>query len=188
MDMSPARVLVVDNGSLSTAVLRRKFTELGAGVDVVPHNRLPADVRDHQAVVLTGTKTPADRGDYRALVDLVNSCTVPVLGVCGGMHILGLAYGGTLVKKDGRVGNHLVNVDDRDGLFSYVGPVVELFQRHTLYLTQAPRGFRVVGWSEQCPIEFIRSADGRLTGSQAHLEFRRDGSQILRRFLEFCTG
>jgi len=185
--MSP-RVLVVDNGSLSTAVLRRRFAEFGADVDVTPHHQLPPNARRYQAVALTGTKIPADRGDYRTLIDLLRECAVPVLGVCGGMHILGLAHGGALVRKGGRVGNHVVNVNVGDDLFSYVGPEVKLFQRHTLYMTQVPHGFRVVGWSDDCPIEIIRSEDGRLTGSQAHLEFRGDGHRIMRRFLELAAG
>jgi GMP synthase (glutamine-hydrolysing) len=185
--MPSTRVLVVDNGSLSVVVLRRRLTELGADVDVVAHDRLPAKVRIHQAVVLSGTKIPADRGDYSPLIELVEACAVPVLGLCGGMHILGLAHGGELTMRNQRVGNHHVTVDTRDTLFSYVGPRVELFQRHTLYLTKVPHGFSVIGRSGECPIEFIRSTDGRMIGSQAHLEFRYHGLLILRRFLEICT-
>ncbi|MFI8931383.1 gamma-glutamyl-gamma-aminobutyrate hydrolase family protein [Streptomyces sp. NPDC053474] len=188
------RVLVVDNGSLSVGALTGRLARLGAESDVVGCGEVPRRlVSGHGALVLSGTKVPADRGThargaYGPLVDLVESCRVPVLGVCGGMHIMGLARGGSLVRREQRVGGHEVTVDTGDPLFAYVGDTVRLFQRHTRYLSGLSDGLAVTGWSPQCPVEFFRSADGRLVGAQAHLEFRTDGELILRRFLELAAA
>ncbi|WP_404827671.1 hypothetical protein [Streptomyces aureocirculatus] len=65
-----------------------------------------------------------------------------------------------------------------------VTDVSHLFQRHTLYVRRAPQGFRGIGRSAQAPVEFLRSGDGRLIGSQAHLEYRADGREILRGFTQ----
>ncbi|WP_037908611.1 type 1 glutamine amidotransferase [Actinacidiphila yeochonensis] len=184
--MAQPRVLVVNNGTLSLKQLRGRFEELGSRTDVVTASEVPARLDDrYQAVVMSGTKVRAyDRDFYRPLIDLVTGSRVPVFGICGGMQILGVAHGGRLADGPQRVGGYEVQVDTEDPLFAYVKPSVTVFHRHTLYLQEAPEGFRSIGRSEHAPVEFLRSDDGRIYGAQAHLEFRRDGLEILRGFVQ----
>lgn len=184
--MATSRVLVVNNGTLSLKQLRGRFEELGSATDTVEAARVPAKVGDrYQAIVLSGTKVRAyDSDHYRPLIDLVMTTDVPVFGICGGMQIIGTAAGGSLAEGPQRVGGHQARLDPGEALFTHVGPTVTLFHRHTLYLRQAPPGFRSIGRSEHAPVEFLRSDDGRIHGSQAHLEFRRDGKEILRGFTD----
>jgi GMP synthase (glutamine-hydrolysing) len=140
----------------------------------------------YQAIVLSGTKVRAhDREHYKPLINLIRSTDVPVLGICGGMQILAVAAGSHLSPGPQRVGRREAQVDSAEPLFAHVQPTVTLFQRHTLYLHEAPPGFRIIGRSEQAPVEFLRSDDGRLIGSQAHLEYRAHGREILRGFTQF---
>ncbi|MGX2995720.1 type 1 glutamine amidotransferase [Streptomyces sp. JNUCC 64] len=182
--MARSRVLVVNNGTLSLNQLRARFEQLGSDTDAVNVASLPdrLDGR-YQAVVLSGTKVRAyDRDHYKPLIDLVNESKVPVFGICGGMQILAVSAGGELAEGPQRVGGHQAHVDQDEPLFAHVGPTVTVFHRHTLYLQKAPEGFRSIGRSEHAPVEFLRSDDGRILGSQAHLEFRKDGLEILRGF------
>lgn len=184
--MPTPRVLIIDNGSLSIPALRKRFGDLGAPADVVPCAEAPAKMPGaYQALVLSGTKVPAHQGDYRRVAGLFMDSDIPTLGVCGGMHILAVTHGGTLVRGPQRVGNHRVELNSGTPLFAGLGPAVSLFQRHTLYLQQAPARFSAIGWSEECPVELIQSADDRLVGAQAHLEFRADGRSIIQSFLSF---
>ncbi|MEU5950678.1 gamma-glutamyl-gamma-aminobutyrate hydrolase family protein [Streptomyces sp. NPDC047525] len=184
--MATSRVLVVNNGTLSLKQLRRRFEELGSETDTVDAASVPTSVGSrYQAIVLSGTKVRAYDGEfYKPLIDLVRSADVPVLGICGGMQIIAVAHGGRLKEGEQRVGGHEAHVDPQDPLFSYVKPTVTVFHRHTLYLQEAPEGFRTIGRSEHAPVEFLRSDDGRVYGAQAHLEFRRDGAEILRGFAD----
>ncbi|MFD1831125.1 MULTISPECIES: type 1 glutamine amidotransferase [Streptomyces] len=182
--MTRSRVLVVNNGTLSLKQLRGRFEELGSDTDAVDAASVPPRLGGrYQAVVLSGTKVRAyDLGYYKPLVDLVMNADVPVFGICGGMQILAVAAGGRLAEGPQRVGGYEVQVDKEEPLFTYVKPAVTVFHRHTLYLQEAPEGFRSIGRSEHAPVEFLRSDDGRILGSQAHLEFRSDGLEILRGF------
>jgi GMP synthase (glutamine-hydrolysing) len=181
------RVLVVDNGTLSLPQLRGRFEELGSATGTVDATSVPRrlDPGRYQAVVLSGTKVRAfDQDHYKPLVDLVMTSGVPVLGICGGMQILAVAAGGRLAEGPQRVGGHEAQVDTAEPLFAYVKPTVTVFHRHTLYLQEAPPGFRSIGRSAHAPVEFLSSDDGRILGSQAHLEFRKDGLEILRGFTQ----
>jgi GMP synthase-like glutamine amidotransferase len=184
--VASSRVLVVNNGTLSLKQLRKRFEDLGSETDTVDAASVPRKLDGrHQAIVLSGTKVRAFDSDfYRPLIDLVMQADVPVLGICGGMQIIAVAAGAELAEGPQRVGGHEAQVDKEEALFSYVKPTVTVFHRHTLYLQAAPKGFRSIGRSEHAPVEFLRSDDGRIFGSQAHLEFRNDGMEILRGFAE----
>ncbi|MDT0615375.1 type 1 glutamine amidotransferase [Streptomyces lancefieldiae] len=184
--MATSRVLVVNNGTLSLKQLRARFEDLGSETDTVDAASVPASTGSrYQAIVLSGTKVRAYDSDfYKPLVDLVTTADVPVLGICGGMQIIAVAHGGRLEEGPQRVGGHEAQVDTDDPLFSHVKPTVTVFHRHTLYLREAPEGFRTIGRSELAPVEFLRSDDGRIYGAQAHLEFRKDGAEILRGFAD----
>ncbi|OLE23242.1 MAG: GMP synthase [Catenulispora sp. 13_1_20CM_3_70_7] len=184
--MARPRVLVVNNGTLSLPQLCQRLDDLGSDPVAVAVAEVPARLDGgYQALVLSGTKVRAyDTDHYRPLLDLIDSSRLPVFGICGGMQILAVAAGGELVEGPSRVGGFSVQVDVGEPLFSHVKPTVTVFHRHTLYLREAPHGFRSIGRSEHAPVEFLRSDDGRIHGSQAHLEFRRDGLEILRGFTE----
>lgn len=184
--MARPRVLVVDNGTLSLRQLRTRLEQLGSDTETVDAASVPSRLDgNYAAMVLSGTKVRAyDVDFYQPLVDLVTGSGVPVLGVCGGMQIIAVAAGGRLEPGPQRVGGYEVRVDAREPLFAHVGPTATVFHRHTLYLRAAPPGFRSIGSSQHAPVEFLSSDDGRVLGSQAHLEFRRDGLEILRGFTQ----
>jgi GMP synthase (glutamine-hydrolysing) len=175
---------VVNNGTLSLPQLRKRFETLGSETDTVDAASVPRRLDGkYQAIVLSGTKVRAyDRDYYRPLIDLVMGADVPVFGICGGMQIIAVANGAQLAEGHQRVGGHEAQVDTEEPVFSYVKPTVTVFHRHTLYLQEAPKGFTSIGRSAHAPVEFLRSDDGRIYGSQAHLEFRQDGMDILRGF------
>ncbi|GIF02792.1 hypothetical protein Asi03nite_03300 [Actinoplanes siamensis] len=177
---------MINNGTLSLPQLRRRFEALGSETDTVDAASVPDRLGSrYQALVLSGTKVRAfDQDHYRPLVDLVTDADIPVFGICGGMQIIAVAHGARLAEGPQRVGGYEVQVDVADPLFAYVKPTVTVFHRHTLYVRQAPPGFRAIGRSGHAPVEFLRSDDGRVYGSQAHLEFRTDGMEILRGFAQ----
>ncbi|MEU8760012.1 gamma-glutamyl-gamma-aminobutyrate hydrolase family protein [Streptomyces sp. NPDC048659] len=182
--MARPRVLVVNNGTLSLKQLRARLDTLGSDTDVTDVAGVPARLDGrHQAIVLSGTKVRAyETEHYRPLIDLVMGSDVPVYGICGGMQIIAVANGGRLAEGPQRVGGYEATVDTNEPLFAHVDKTVTVFHRHTLYLQEAPAGFRAIGWSDNAPVEFLRSDDGRIVGSQAHVEFRPDGLEILRGF------
>lgn len=188
--LAGAHVLVVDNGTLSLGQLRGRLEAFGASTEAVRAAAVPATLPSSvDALVLSGTKVRAyDQDFYGPLVDLVSNADVPVLGICGGMQLICLGNGAELAPGEQRVGGHWADVDRSEPIFSHVGNRVRLFHRHTLYVQQAPAGFRTIAWSPEAPVEFLRSEDSRIFGSQAHLEFGPDGRNILRGFADIVAA
>ncbi|MCM1011815.1 gamma-glutamyl-gamma-aminobutyrate hydrolase family protein [Brevibacterium sp. XM4083] len=181
-------VLVVNNGTLSLRQLVTRFNELGANTRTVDVGNVAPDLSGFDALVLSGTKVRAyDTEHYRHLLHVVDNTDKPVLGVCGGMQLMLTARGAQLEPGEQRVGGHWATVNKDERIFDYVDTAVRVFHRHTLYVKTVPPGFTSIGRSELAPVEFVRSDDHRIFGSQAHLEFGPDGKQILRGFADRIT-
>jgi GMP synthase (glutamine-hydrolysing) len=185
--MSRPHLLIVDNGSRSVKVIDREVTSAGWTVSVLPHTRLGTPIPTPDAVILTGTDLPVFASGYDEEIALIRSATMPVLGICGGMQLIGRAHGVGLAKGEPVIGRHDVRLREGVELFEGLPRQITLFQRHIYRLTAAPAEFDVIAASPDCPIEGIRHRTRPLYGMQAHVEFRPHGKQILRRFLSLAT-
>ncbi|MEX1141451.1 MAG: hypothetical protein WD993_08425 [Thermoleophilaceae bacterium] len=184
-------IMIVDNGSLSTEVLSARLEGLGAETTVVPLAQLTPDAvaeGGHDGVVLTGTDVPSTTPSvYDVELELIRRTAVPLLGICGGMHLIGKAHGVGIGDCAHAVGKTPVHVDGDELLFEDLESPALLFQRHRYQLVDVPEGFRRIAWGDHCHTEGIRHAERPTYGLQAHVEFRPEGKVILRNFLSLLT-
>lgn len=180
-------IMIVDNGSLSTDVLSARLEGLGVDTTIVPLAELTPDAPaagGHDGVVLTGTDVPSTTpGVYDVELELIRRCEVPLLGICGGMHLIGKAHGVGIGDCPHAVGKTPVHVDGDEALFEDLESPALLFQRHRYQLVDVPEGFRRIAWGDHCHTEGIRHAERPTYGLQAHVEFRPEGKVILRNFV-----
>jgi GMP synthase (glutamine-hydrolysing) len=61
---------------------------------------------------------------------------------------------------------------------------------HGDYVSKAPRGWRIIGRTDSCPISAVKSADGRMVGVQFHPEVShtQHGKDLLRNFVMGICG
>lgn len=186
-----SRILIVDNGSLSTDVLSERLIGLGAETEIVSLGELYPEMPEeggYDAVVLTGTDVPSTTPYvYESELELIRRTRVPLLGICGGMHLIGKAHGIGIDDCKHAVGKTPVHVDRDEALFENLESPALLFQRHRYQLVDVPEGFRRIAWGDDCRMEGIRHAERPTYGLQAHVEFRPEGKVILRNFLSLLT-
>jgi GMP synthase-like glutamine amidotransferase len=185
------RIMIVDNGSLSTDVLADRLEGLGAETTIVSLGELSPDMANEEGydgVVLTGTDVPSTTPYvYEAELELIRRTEVPLLGICGGMHLIGKAHGIGIGDCKHAVGKTPVHVDGDDALFQSLESPALLFERHRYQLLDVPEGFRRIAWGDDCHTEGIRHAERPTYGLQAHVEFRPEGKVILRNFVSLLT-
>lgn len=184
-------IMIVDNGSLSTDVLAQRLEGLGARTTIVSLGELAPDMADdggYDGVVLTGTDVPSTTPYvYESELELIRRTEKPLLGICGGMHLIGRAHGVGIDDCKHAVGKTPVHVDGEDALFESLESPALLFERHRYQLVDVPEGFRRIAWGEDCHTEGIRHAERPTYGLQAHVEFRQEGKVILRNFVSLLT-
>jgi GMP synthase-like glutamine amidotransferase len=184
-------IMIVDNGSLSTDVLSQRLENLGAETTIVSLGELYPGIVDeggYDGVVLTGTDVPSTTPYvYDAELELIRTAEVPLLGICGGMHLIGKAHGVGIGDCKHAVGKTPVYMDGEEVLFEDLESPALLFERHRYQLMDVPEGFRRIAWGDDCHTEGIRHAERPTYGLQAHVEFRPEGKVILRNFLSLLT-
>lgn len=145
---------------------------------------LPRDVRAYDAVLMTGSPLSATRpepwmraaGDY--LLDAAEK-RVPVLGVCFGHQVLGMALGVDVVRNPagreiGTVEVALTADGLEDPLFDGVPARLPTQTTHEDIVPEVPRGARLLAGNEASAVQAL--AMGRyLRGVQFHPELSAEG-------------
>jgi GMP synthase-like glutamine amidotransferase len=187
----PPHALIVDNGSRSAPLIAREATAAGWASTVLALTALPragsAGPTGFDAVILSGTGLPVWAPVYRDEIDLIRSSRVPLLGICGGLQLLGRAFGADLEEGPAVIGRTRVSLTAGIPLFTGMPSQVELFQRHIYRLASLPPGWQAIATSADCKLEGIWNPPSGSYGMQAHLEFRAEGRSMLRRFLALAA-
>lgn len=89
----------------------------------------------------------------------------PILGICGGMHILGLIFNGKL-KKQQEIG--LTDIDIKQEFLGYVGKI-EVYELHNFYVSSDD--FKVYAESKNCS-QAIKHKKNPFFGVLFHPEVR----------------
>jgi GMP synthase (glutamine-hydrolysing) len=130
-----------------------------------------------RAGVVSGHSTLIDDYDRHTLVpllELIRETTDPVLGLCGGHQLIGLAFGVTPAPM-GRLapGETDPKPDLAPGMRKEWEPFpvqISVEQRHFWELKAVPSGFVRLAGSEACPIQAIHHGSRPLYGVQFHPE------------------
>ncbi|UCH71660.1 MAG: hypothetical protein JSW62_04475 [Thermoplasmatales archaeon] len=102
----------------------------------------------------------------------------PVLGICGGMHILGLVFDGELHKGQ-EIG--LNNIKFKKKLLEYIGKH-EVYELHKFYTTS--KEFEIFAESKVCP-QAIKHKNKTIYGLLFHPEVRN--KSIIEKFVKLKT-
>lgn len=143
-----------------------------------------------EALVLSGNVTEwhrYDRSNLQTLVEIVREGALPILGLCGGLQFIVIAYGGEvgpmrrLRSGEADVGRSFgsgyvkewgftpVRVTKRDPLFEGLREPVFL-QAHYWEVKRVPHGFERLASTGLCSVQALRRTGTLIYGTQFHPE------------------
>jgi GMP synthase-like glutamine amidotransferase len=150
----------------------RHYTKVDAGT-----------VDNADAVILCGTALKDNAYiDRIAMFSWIRECERPVLGICAGMQVIGLAFGGELVRTP-EIGMTAVRVSRDDPLFAGTASFAA-YELHTFAL-DPPGELEVLAVSDVC-VQAVRHRDLPVAGVMFHPEVRNPWA--VKRFLEHSRG
>lgn len=183
-------VAVIDFGSQYTQLIVRRVRELGFFAMLYALEDFP-NIGKPGAIILSGGPKSTSEEDAPDLdFEALKAFGVPVLGVCYGMQLLNLKFGGTVEKSDRREYGpaDLFPVDDC-ALYEGISAVSQVWMSHSDTVKIIPDGARVIA-SNQHGTPVSLQWDELFYGIQFHPEVTHshEGLNILKNFLSHAEG
>jgi GMP synthase (glutamine-hydrolysing) len=187
-------VVILDYGSQYSQLITRRVREIGVYGELIAHDTPWDDVQrlNPKAVILSGGPASAYEEGAPQLPDWVLEQNLPTLGICYGMQLLTLAFGGSVEPSDHReYGSSTLQLEDSgDALAMFAGlpSGITVWMSHGDRITQMPEGFSILAWSSNSPIAAM--SNGHMVGLQFHPEVHHSeyGKDIIRNFLVNVAG
>ncbi len=180
-------VLILDFGSQYTQLIARRVRELNIYCEIYPYYKIPANLDEFKAVILSGSpfSVLAEDAPQPNLSKIKGN--KPLLGVCYGAQYLAHFNGGNVepsnIREYGRA--NLTNIEKGKGLFNKVPNETQVWMSHSDTIAQLPvNGVCIASTKDVVNAAF--RIEGELTYAiQFHPEVYHTthGKQLLENFL-----
>ncbi|WP_310723940.1 aminodeoxychorismate synthase component I [Streptomyces sp. N2A] len=190
------RILLVDNYDSFTYNLVHHIADVTGEQPVVIRNDdpgwRPEMLDDFDAVVLSpGPGTPERAADFGICREIVQTCELPLLGICLGHQGLAHWHGGTVRRApEPRHGRTSPVLHDGTGLFAGIPSPTEVVRYHSLTVTDLPAELEATARTPDGVLMALRHRHRPLWGVQFHPESicTADGHRLIRNFVELARA
>lgn len=189
--------------------LKFKFEEI-SGMTCLVQNYNDVSLqwfRDHgvKAMIISGAAAELpvyEKGSLNPLFELIKAAEIPILGLCGGHQIIGVAQGAKVnsmrklrpgeadptdliaqpdyFKEVGFMPFHIIK---QDPIFKGIQGNPTLMACHFQELNRVPRGFELLASTEECEVQVIKQSGKPVYGFQFHPEAYTEGPDDMRSIL-----
>ncbi len=149
------------------------------------------NISEFDAVIMSGSEAlyskTEDKGKFSKAIEATREARLPLLGICGGHQLIGMAYGEQIVAMGKSLkGYRDVETVTDDPLFDGLPKMISVTQSHQEMVERVPSGFRLLALSQDTSVEAFRDSNRILYGVQFHPE-RNDaehpaGAVVLKNF------
>jgi GMP synthase (glutamine-hydrolysing) len=190
------KILIVDFGSQVTQLIARRVREEGVYSEIVPFNKAAeafAAMKPKGVILSGGPASVTDDTTPRA-PQAIFDAGIPVLGICYGEQTMAAQLGGEVEGGHHReFGRAEVEVIADSALFEGVwtkGERYPVWMSHGDRVTRLPKGFEVIGVSDNAPFAAVADPRRRFFAVQFHPEVVHTphGAALLRNFVRKIAG
>ena len=190
-------ILIVDNGSQYTHLIKRNCRELGREAEMI---YAKADYTHVEEMLKTGVERIIISGGPKSVYEEApnigtkicekvrdGEIRLPLLGICYGHQMIAHVFGGEVKKgKSAEYGVGEIDIDEEDTLFKGVPKKLKAWVSHYDQVVKLPEGFTSTAHSNVCAIEAMTHNERPIYGIQFHPEVwhTEHGEQILKNFIE----
>jgi GMP synthase (glutamine-hydrolysing) len=183
-------ILVLDFGSQYTQLIARRIRESKVYCEIHPFNLAPEKIKalDTEGIILSGGPASVYQETAPKVDAGLFELPVPFLGICYGMGIVNLAFGGEAGRADQReYGPADLTIDIDTDLFHGFAKneLTRVWMSHGDKMTAFPKGWNVLAHSANSPIAAFADPARRFFGVQFHPEVAHTprGREILDNFV-----
>jgi len=186
------KVLILDFGSQYTQLIGRRVRELNIFSEIKPYNKLPKDLSDYKAVILSGSPLSV-RGEDAVHPDLSEiRGKTPLLGVCYGAQYLAHFHGGSVEKSNTREYGraNLSFIKEKEPFFDKVDTGSQVWMSHADTIKHLPENTTLLASTHDVENAAFKFQGEETYAIQFHPEVyhSKDGKQVLENFLVHIAG
>ena len=186
------KVLILDFGSQYTQLIARRVRELNIFCEITPYNKLPGDIADYKAVILSGSpfSVRADDAPHPDLSEIKGK--KPLLAVCYGAQYLAHFNGGSVDKSNtreyGRANLSYIKPDE--AFFDGISEGSQVWMSHSDTIKSLPQNATVLASTNDVEYASYKIENENTYGIQFHPEVYHttDGKKLLENFLVGIAG
>ncbi|MDX8553621.1 glutamine-hydrolyzing GMP synthase [Tenacibaculum sp. 1B UA] len=190
--MQQHNVLILDFGSQYTQLIARRVRELNIYCEIHPYNKIPQNLNDFKAVILSGSPSSvrSDEAPHPDLSDIRGK--KPLLAVCYGAQYLAHFSGGLVAPSNTREYGraNLSFIKEGEEFFKDISEGSQVWMSHSDTIKELPTGGTLLASTHDVKNAAYR-IDGETTYAiQFHPEVYHstDGKQLLQNFLVTIAG
>ena len=185
-------IAVLDFGGQYSHLITRRIRECEVYSELLPYSTTPEHLLKLGAkgIILSGGPASVYDRDAPKCDPHLFKMGLPVLGICYGLQVMVEMLGGHVKStKRSEYGKTGLRVLDDSDLFRGVPHEITTWMSHGDYAESLPKGFEIVGESDNCNSAAVRNSSRQFYGVQFHPEVAHTekGIEILKNFvLEIC--
>jgi GMP synthase (glutamine-hydrolysing) len=188
-------ILVLDFGSQYTQLIARRIRESKVYCEIHPFDITLEKIQDLQpeGIILSGGPASIYQENAPKVSPAIFQLPVPFLGICYGMGMINLAFGGEAARADHReYGPADLTIDNDADLFHgfAMHPPARVWMSHGDKMVSSPKGWTILAHSGNSPIAAFADPTRRYFGVQFHPEVAHTprGREILDNFVFRVCG
>ena len=168
-------IVVLDFGSQYTQLIARRIRESKVYCEIHPFNVALEKITalDPKGIILSGGPASVYQDGAPKVSAELLALPVPFLGICYGMGVLNLHFGGAAARADRReYGPAQLVIDNDSDLFHGFSKrdTTQVWMSHGDKMTSFPKGWEILAHSDNSPIASFADPTRRFFGLQFHPE------------------
>ena len=167
-------IVILDCGSQYTQLIARRVRELKVHSEILPYDATIEQItsRAPSGLIISGGPRSVLEPDSPRLADGFFDLPLPILGICYGMQLAAIQYGGVVRRSAAREYGHAVlRVIDGDcPFFTGIPERSQVWMSHGDDVKQLPPGFIKTAQTEDGVIAAMRTPDNHINAVQFHPE------------------
>ncbi|WML46447.1 glutamine-hydrolyzing GMP synthase [Neobacillus sp. PS3-40] len=181
-------IVVLDFGSQYNQLITRRIREFGVYSELHPHTITAEEIKklNPTGIILSGGPNSVyDENSFRCDENIFEM-GLPILGICYGMQLMTINFGGKVEKATQReYGKAVLTVQNQSKLFHELPNEQIVWMSHGDLVVEAPQGFTVDGTNPSCPIAAMSNEERNFYAVQFHPEVRHSvyGNDLLKNFV-----
>ena len=182
------KILVLDFGGQYDQLIARRVREQHIYAEIVPFDRISLEEiteKNYKGIIFTGGPDSVYKEDAPRFDERILDLGIPILGICYGAQLMAFLAKGKVEKATVGEYGKIIFSHGESALFEDVPKQSICWMSHMDYISEAPDGFAVTAWSDNCACAAFENRGRKLYGVQFHPEVMHTeyGKMILSNFL-----